>query len=139
MEKLRPFNFKIDWTEGKKHRIADTVSQSPVVTADDAEWQPDVEDDRPLMYVNAALAAAISRTTGRSSGERPPAVRCCYVAGGSNEAGTATFATSAGQDHRDERTALAAFNAVRADEEFFNEHAEQDPDCLLYTSDAADE
>ena len=37
LEKLRPYNFKIDWTEGKKHRIADALSRSPVVTADDAE------------------------------------------------------------------------------------------------------
>ena len=61
-----------------------------------------------------------------TSSGRPPAVRCCHVASSSNEPDAAALATSANRDQRDERPALIAYNAARADEEFFTEHAERD-------------
>ena len=43
-------------------------------------------------------------------------------------ADAAILAASADLDQRDERAALVAFSAARADEEFFTEHAERDPE-----------
>ena len=128
LEKLRPFSFTVDWREGRKHKIADALSRAPVVTADDDEWQPDVEDDRPLTYVSAALVAAVGKTSPWAGGECPPAVRCCYVANSRVDPDGKACAVLADRDHYDEREALVAFNAARADEKFFADHAGQDPE-----------
>ena len=128
LEKLRPFSFTVDWREGRKHKIADALSRAPVVTADDDEWQPDVEDDRPLTYVSAALVAAVGKTSPWAGSECPPAVRCCYVANSRVDPDGKACAVLADRDHYDEREALVAFNAARADEKFFADHAGQDPE-----------
>ena len=55
-------------------------------------------------------------------------MRCCHVASGGGDPDAAACATSANRNQRDERAALAAFGAARADKEFFTEHTEQDPE-----------
>ena len=63
LEKLRPLNFKVDWVEGKTHKIADALSRAPVVRAGDADWDP--EEERPTVHVIAVLGAAVQEVVGR--------------------------------------------------------------------------